>query len=102
MLGDDGLYRQVVNHPLVEALGKGGSRGPGPSLYSISSLCRAMLDSIVDRAVEAKTGATKMDMTLLTIESLRDYLQELDEHKFSIASALASIVRRTETLEVPV
>ncbi|MGC4099542.1 MAG: hypothetical protein QM706_20800 [Nitrospira sp.] len=99
MLGDDGLYRQVINHPLIEALGRGSSRGLGPAYIPSAVFADALLDSVVDRAVTAKTGSTKMDMTALTIDGLRDQLKELDDHNFSIATALAPIVRRTENLD---
>lgn len=99
MLGDDGLYRQVVNHPLIEALGKGGSRGPGPAYIPSAVFADALLDSVVDRAAAAATGSTAMDLSLLSIDGLRAHLKKLDEEKFSIASALAPIVRRTDDLD---
>lgn len=99
MLGDDGLYRQVVNHPLVEALGKGGSRGPGPAYIPSMVFADALLDSVVDRAATIAAGSPAMDMTPLDITGLRAHLAKLDAEKFSIASALAPIVRRSNDMD---
>lgn len=99
MVGDDGLYRQVVNHPLLEALGKGGSRGPGPAYIPSMLFADALLDSVVDRAATIKTGASAIDTSPLDLEGLRAHLATLDEAKFSIASALAPIVRRSKDMD---
>jgi hypothetical protein len=98
MLGDDGLYRQVVNHPLIEALGRGNSRAPGPAYIPSAVFADALLDSVVDRARATESGTTTLNMELLTIKDLRTYLHTLDEDKLSIASILAPIVRRTDDL----
>lgn len=99
MLGDDGLYRQVVNHPLIEALGKGGSRGPGPAYIPSMVFADALLDSVVDRGATIAAGSPAMDMTPIDIIGLRAHLAKLDAEKFSIASALAPIVRRSNDMD---
>ena len=99
MLGDDGLYRQVVNHPLLEALGKGGSRGPGPAYIPSTLFTDALLDSVVDRAAKIETGISAIDTTPLELEGLRVHLATLDKAKYSIASALAPIVRRSRDMD---
>jgi len=99
MLGDDGLYRQVVNHPLIEALGKGGSRGPGPAYIPSMVFADALLDSVVDRAATIVAGSPAMDMTPIDIIGLRAHLAKLDAEKFSIASALGPIVRRSNDMD---
>jgi len=84
---------------LLEALGKGGSREPGPAYIPSMLFADALLDSVVDRAAKIKTGASIIDTTPLEPEGLCAHLVTLDEAKFSIASALAPIVRRSKDMD---
>ncbi len=99
MLGDDGLYRQVVNHPLIEALGKGSSHGPGPSYIPSTTFADALLDSVVDRATSVATGDPTLNIASVNVDAFRVHLTVLHEAKFSVASALAPIARRATDME---
>jgi len=99
MLGDDALYRQVVNHPLIESLGRGRSGGPGPAYIPSALFADALIDSIAERANKIATGESKLDTSALNLDGLRGYLVTLDGAKFSIASSLAPIVRRSDNLD---
>ncbi len=99
MLGDDALFRQVINHPLIRNMGREPD-GHGPSYVPPRALAAALIDSVCARGIQLAGGPAGVRTSPIELDELRQHIQTLAAAQFSVASTLALMARRSDSIAV--
>lgn len=100
LIGDDSLYRQLVNHPLIENLSSGRG-GHGPSYIPPNVFAEALLDCVLDlgEALRAKPGEASDEswrFRPVKVEQVQACLELLRARGFALGIKLAPLLRKSD------